>query len=108
MLSNLPAKLIGSPSPAKTAYTVAWISSPIVWLADLKAPTTMANKIIGKVSQFDLDWDSGLAFNCCLDEITNNDQDAFEGMRIQCPECGQEFVLEPHPSTKKLMWRVKQ
>lgn len=53
----------------------------------------MPKKIIGKVQDFDIDFDSGL-YTCCANDIMNNDSPARIGDVIVCEECGQEMCLQ--------------
>jgi hypothetical protein len=42
-----------------------------------------------KVSDFDIDFDSGSLFTCCMSDVMGRqDEDAFENMIIECDECG--------------------
>lgn len=45
------------------------------------------------VSDYDIDWDSGL-FTCCMDHIQNNSARARLGDIIECEHCGKSMVLQ--------------
>lgn len=47
-----------------------------------------------KVSDFDIDWSSGRLYNCCWDDIqARENENAHEGMIIECNECGEKMIL---------------
>lgn len=54
-----------------------------------------------KVSDFEIDWSSGV-LTCCGDHIMNNQSPCKEGDTITCDECGIEMVLTQVGN--KLMW----
>ena len=60
----------------------------------------MAKKV-GKVSEFDIDWNSGV-FTCCADHVMTCQDDAHEGMVITCDHCDKEMVLQKQNG--QLMW----
>lgn len=57
-----------------------------------------------RVKDFEMDWNSGTAFNCCDDHITNCDDECKLGDVITCDECGIDFILEERNGV--VMWRV--
>lgn len=47
-----------------------------------------------KVSDFEVDMSSGKLYNCCVaDVMERRDETAYEGMVIECNDCGEEMVL---------------
>lgn len=56
-----------------------------------------------KVKDYEVDFNSGL-MTCCWNEILENNDDAYEGMILECEECGLEMKLEDIDGV--LMWRA--
>jgi hypothetical protein len=54
-----------------------------------------------RVCDYQLDF-STRVYTCCMDEIENNKQKAFAGMKITCDNCGVEMTLLDRNGT--LMW----
>jgi ssDNA-binding Zn-finger/Zn-ribbon topoisomerase 1 len=57
-----------------------------------------------KVSDFDVDFSQGGLYNCCMEDVmARENEDAHEGMVIECNECGESMVLRK-AKNGKLMW----
>jgi len=55
-----------------------------------------------KVSDFEIDFSSGL-FTCCMSDVMERkDEDTYEGHIISCEECGEEMILRK--DTNGVLW----
>jgi hypothetical protein len=56
-----------------------------------------------KVSDFEIDFSSGL-FTCCWEDVLQRkDENTYEGHIISCEECGEEMILRKN-SDGVLKW----
>ena len=58
-----------------------------------------------KVSDYEVSFQEGSLFTCCMVDVLNrSDEDAYEGMVIECNECGESMILRKG-SDGVLKWR---
>lgn len=58
-----------------------------------------------RVSDFDLDWEYGGLFTCCMSHVMEDNRQAHEGMVIRCAHCKKKLTLTKC-SDGKLRWRA--
>lgn len=47
-----------------------------------------------RVSDYEVSFEEGGLFTCCMDDVAGrSDEEATEGMIIECDECGESMIL---------------